>query len=157
MPSLVSQIEEGIRAALKAGRKDELSALRLIKTELSNRRVDLKLQSIADLDDLTVVEVLRSMVKKRKNAIELFEQGGRRDLADRERFEITVIESLLPKEISEEELCALARQVIAEVKAQGPRDMGKVMGALKGRPGVNPATASRLVKELLSARASPSL
>jgi hypothetical protein len=151
VPNLASQVEEGIRAALKAGRKEELSALRLIKAELSNRRVELKAQSVTDLDDPTVVEVLRSMIKKREKAIELFEQGGRRDLADKERSEIAVIQTLLPKEISEDELRALASQVIAEVGAQGPRDMGKVMSALKGRPGVNPAAASRVVKEMLSA------
>ena len=151
MLGLAHQVEEGIRAALKAGRTEELSALRLIKAELSYRRVELKVQNVADLDDPTVVEVLRSMIKKREKAIELFEQGARRDLADKERVEIKIIQTLLPKEIPEEELRALARQVIDELGAQGPRDMGKVMGALKGQPGVNPAAASRVVKELLAA------
>jgi hypothetical protein len=150
MGTLARQVETGIRTALKAGRAEELSALRLIKTELSSKRVELKVADVADLTDEVVVEVLRGMVKKREKAIELFEQGGRVDLADRDRREIAVIQTLLPRELSDDELRALAREAIASVGAQGMRDMGKVMAALKARPGVNPAAASRIVKELLS-------
>jgi uncharacterized protein YqeY len=148
--ALAREIEERLRAALKAGRAAELSALRLVKTELSNKRVELKIADIGDLEDETVLEVIRGMVKKREKAIELFEQGGRKDLADKDRVEIAILQTLLPQELSGEALRALVQEVISEVGAQGPRDMGKVMGALKGRPGVNPGAASKIVKELLS-------
>jgi hypothetical protein len=111
--------------------------------------VEIKVAEVTDLADDVVLEVLRSMVKKREKAIELFEQGGRKDLADKDRGEIAVIQALLPKELGEEELRALVGRVIAEVGAQGPRDMGKVMGALKGRPGVSPGAASKIVREML--------
>lgn len=152
MGDLARAIDERIRTAMKAGRAAELSTLRLIKTELSGRRVELKVADVTDLDDAVVIETLRGMVKKREKAIELFEQGGRKDLADKDRAEIAFIQGLLPQELGEEALRALCAEVISAVGAQGPRDMGKVMAALKGRPGVNPAAASRIVKELLAAK-----
>jgi uncharacterized protein YqeY len=150
MGTLAREIEQRIRGAMKAGQAAELSTLRLIKTELSAKRVELKVADVAALEDDVVLAVLRGMVKKRENAIELFEQGGRKDLADKDRAEIAFLQSFLPQELSEDELRALAREVIAEVGAQGPREMGKVMAALKGRPGVNAGAASRIVKELLT-------
>jgi len=150
MVGLAKDIDDRIRAALKGGRASELSTLRLIKTELSTRRVELKLKDVTDLDDESVLEIMRGMVKKREKAIELFEQGNRKDLADKEREEISQIQELLPKELGEDALKALITQVIGELGAAGPRDMGKVMAALKGRPGVNGGVASKLVKDLLN-------
>lgn len=135
---------------MKASRAAELSTLRLIKTELSTRRVELKVADVTDLDDETVLEILRSMVKKREKAIELFEQGNRKDLADKERAEIVLLQELLPKELDEAALRTLIAATIAEVGATTPKDMGKVMAALKAHAGVNPQAASKLVKDLLS-------
>lgn len=149
MGELVQRLDARIREALKAGRAEELGALRLVKAELSTRRVELKVAEVTALSDEVVVEVLRSMVKKREKAIELFEQGGREDLARKERGEIEVITGFLPAELSEEELRAAVDAAIAEVGATSIRDMGKVMALLKSRPGVNPAQASKLVKERL--------
>lgn len=149
MGALALDIDERIKAALRAGRALELSTLRLIKTELAQKRVELKIATVGELPDDLVLDTMRSMVKKREKAIELFVQGGREDLADKERAEIVVLEGLLPKALDEAALRALVAATIAEVGAAGPRDMGKVMAALKGKEGVNPAIASKLVKELL--------
>jgi hypothetical protein len=150
MGARAKDIDERIKAALKAGRAEELSTLRLAKAELSNKRVELKVPNTSDLDDDVVLDILRSMVKKREKAIELFEQGGRKDLADKERSEIGILQGLLPQELTGEALRSLVAAVIGEVGATTPRDMGKVMAALKGRPGVNASLASPIVKELLS-------
>ena len=150
MGALALDIDVRIRSALKGGRAVELSTLRLLKTELSQKRVEEKLASTADLSDNVVLDTMRGMVKKREKAIELFVQGQRPDLADIERAEIVVLEELLPKDLTDDELRGLVARTIQEVGAAGPRDMGKVMAALKGKEGVNPALASKLVKELLS-------
>src|SRR5687767_2264781 len=112
MGALAKDIEDRIRAAMRGSRASELQTLRFIKTEMSTRRVELKLKDVTDLDDDTVLEIMRGMVKKREKAIELFEQGDRKDLADKEREEIAHIQALLPKELSEEELKTLITQVI---------------------------------------------
>ena len=150
MGALAKDIEDRIRAALKASRASELQTLRFIKTELSMKRVELKVADITLLEDDVVLDIMRGMVKKREKAIELFEQGGRKDLADKEREEIAHLQALLPKELTEDDLRALISQLITETGAAGPRDMGKVMAAMKGRPGVNSGVASKLVKDLLS-------
>ena len=150
MGALAKDIEDRIRAALKASRASELQTLRFIKTELSMKRVELKVADITLLEDDVVLDIMRGMVKKREKAIELFEQGGRKDLADKEREEIAHLQALLPTELTEDDLRALISQLITETGAAGPRDMGKVMAAMKGRPGVNSGVASKLVKDLLS-------
>ena len=150
MGALAKDIEDRIRAALKASRASELQTLRFIKTELSMKRVELKVADITLLEDDVVLDIMRGMVKKREKAIELFEQGGRKDLADKEREEIAHLQALRPTELTEDDLRALISQLITETGAAGPRDMGKVMAAMKGRPGVNSGVASKLVKDLLS-------
>jgi len=103
-------------------------------------------------DDALVVEVLQKMVKQRRESITLYEQGGREELAAIERGELAVIEEFLPARLSEDQVKAVIAAIIAETGATGPKDMGKVIGALKARHGteVDMSVASGLVKAALA-------
>ena len=118
-------------AAMKAGEKDRLAAVRLILAKLKDRDIELRTQSAPADDDAVVVEVLQKMVKQRRESIALYEQGGRQELADVEKGELVVIESFLPAQMSEDEVKAAIAAIIAETGAEGMKDMGKVVGALK--------------------------
>ena len=141
------KISQDIKAAMKSKDTLRLSTLRMMLAELVNKE---KEKGIPVTPEQTI-QVLQTMVRKRKDAIEQFRSGGRADLADKEALEITVIESYLPEQLSEDAVRREALAVIAELGAQGPKDMGKVMGVLTkklaGR--ATGAVVSRIVKEEL--------
>ena len=127
--SLKNSITEDMKSALKAGAKDRLKVLRLILAAIKQVEVDTR----ATLDDAAVLGVLEKMVKQRKDSVEQFTKGGRDDLAAIELAEIEVIETYLPEKMDDAELDALIDEVIAATGAETIRDMGKVMGAIKGK------------------------
>jgi len=139
-------------AAMKAGEKDRLAAVRLILAKLKDRDIELRTAASVPDDDTIVVEVLQKMGKQRRESIGMFEQGGRMELADKERAELVVIESFLPKQLSEAETTAAIEAIKAEVGASSVKDMGKVMALLKERHGavLDMSKASGLVKAALS-------
>jgi uncharacterized protein YqeY len=112
--------------ATKAKDKTRLSALRMLKSGLHNREIDLK----RELDEGEFLQLLSSMVKQRRDSIEQFAKGGRADLVEKEEAELKVIEEFLPAQLSEAELDASIAEAIREVGAAGVRDMGKVMKIL---------------------------
>jgi uncharacterized protein YqeY len=112
--------------AAKAKDKTRLSALRMLKSGLHNREIDLK----RELDEGEFLQLLSSMVKQRRDSIEQFAKGGRADLVEKEEAELKVIEEFLPAQLSEAELDASIAEAIREVGAAGVRDMGKVMKIL---------------------------
>jgi uncharacterized protein YqeY len=112
--------------AAKAKDKIRLSALRMLKSGLHNREIDLK----RELGEAEFLQLLSSMVKQRKDSIEQFAKGGRADLVEKEEAELKVIEEFLPAQLSEAELDATISEAIREVGAEGIRDMGKVMKVL---------------------------
>jgi uncharacterized protein YqeY len=116
--------EETIQAA-KSQDKLRLSALRMLKSGLHNREIELK----RELNEAEFLQLLSSMVKQRKDSIEQFAQGGRPDLVAKEEAELKVIEAFLPAQLTEAELDAAIEAAIRETGAAGPRDMGKVMKA----------------------------
>lgn len=132
---------------MKSKDSARLSALRMILAELVNKE---KEKGIPVTDE-QAVQVLQSMVRKRRDAIEQFRAAGRDDLADKEAAEIAVIETYLPAQLSEEEVRAQVRNAIVELHAQGPKDMGKLMGMLTkklaGR--VSGSVLSAIVKDEL--------
>jgi len=144
---IVKRIEEDQRAALKAREKERLSALRLLSSELKNRRIELQ----RDLTDEDAIEILSKALKQRQEAAEQFTRGNRPELAARESAEAEVIREYLPEPVSGEELDGLIDAAIAEVGATSMRDMGAVMGRLmplvKGR--ADGAAVSARVKERL--------
>jgi uncharacterized protein len=139
--------QEMIRAA-KAKDKIRLSALRMLKSGLHNREIDLK----RELGESEFLQLLASMVKQRRESIDQFEKGGRSDLVDNEKAELKVIEEFLPSQLSEADLDAMIAGAIREVGATGIRDMGKVMKALM--PKVTGRADGKMVGDKVKARLS---
>ena len=146
--SLDEKLGEDLKTSMKAGDTLKLGVLRLLKTRVKEASVE-KRDSLSDDE---IYRIIMSEAKKRREAIELFEQGGRGDLAVREKQEIEILEAYLPPKLTDEELKALVAEAITEVEAKDPRDMGKVMKVLM--PKVNGrsdgSTVSKLVKDLLA-------
>jgi uncharacterized protein YqeY len=135
-------------AALKAQDKPRVSALRLISAALQQADIAAK----APIPDQDIPTLLQKMIKQRRESLDIYEKAGRKEQAAQEAGEITVIEEFLPKQMSQAETKEAIAAAIAETGAAGPKDMGKVMGALKGRYAgrMDFGKASGLVKELLS-------
>ncbi|MBI4389373.1 MAG: GatB/YqeY domain-containing protein [Nitrospinae bacterium] len=115
-----------IKGAMKAQDSLRLSTLRLLSAEIKNKEIDLR----RELNDEEVLTQLTSQIKKRKEAIGLFEKGGRDDLIEKERREQAILESYLPAQASEEELRSRIAEVVESTGAQGLKDLGKVMKVL---------------------------
>ncbi len=146
--TLSEKLGEDLKAAMKGQDEPRVRVLRLLKTRV-------KEASVAKRDELTddeVIKVVISETKKRKEAIELFEQGGRGDLASREKEEMDILQTYMPPQLTEDEVRTLAQEAVEEVGALDPRDMGKVMKVLMPRiVGRSEGSfASRTVKELLA-------
>ena len=139
-------------AAMKAGEKDRLAAVRLILAKLKDRDIELRTSANVPDDDAVVVEVLQKMVKQRRESVALYEQGGRQELADVEKAELAVIETFLPAQMDEAATTAAIEAIKAEVGASSVNDMGRVMAVLKERHGthLDMSRASALVKAALS-------
>jgi uncharacterized protein YqeY len=148
-------IRDGIKAAqieaMKSGDKGRLAAVRLILAKIMDRDIELRTASQVPEDDALVVEVLQKMVKQRRESISMYEAGGRAELAAQEQAEVDVIESFLPKQLSEDETRAAIEAIKAELGAGSVKDMGRVMATLKERHGtvLDMSKASGLVKAAL--------
>ena len=149
-------IRDDIKAALvssmKAGDKQRTGAIRLVQSALKNRDIELRGSENLPDDDVTVTEVLQKMIKQRRESIELYEKGGRPELANAEKAEVAVIEQFLPRQMSEAETNDAIDAIVAETGAGSLKDMGRVMAALKERHGtqIDMGKASGLVKARLS-------
>jgi hypothetical protein len=141
-----------MKAAMKAGDKTRVGALRLVMAALKDREIEARGAGkiVSRADELAL---LTKMVKTRQESLAIYQQAGREDLATQESAEIAVIGEFLPKQMSEDEVTAAAKAAIAGTSATGLRDMGKVVNALKERyPGqMDFAKASAIVKALLTA------
>jgi len=127
--TLKERITEDMKAAMRASEKERLSAIRLVQAAIKQREVDERIT----LDDTQVLVVLEKMVKQRKESIAQFEQGGRKDLADKERREIELLQAYLPAQLSDSELDVLIREAVAATGAASIKDMGKVMSVVKSK------------------------
>ena len=137
--------------AMKAGDKPRLSAVRLILAKLKDNDIELRTASSVPDDDVLVTDVLQKMAKQRRESITMFEQGGRQELADIEKAELAVIELFMPTQMGEDETRAAIAAIIAELGAEGMKDMGRVVAELKVRHGgqLDMGKASGLVKAAL--------
>ena len=137
-------IKEALVTAMKAKESERVAALRLIQAAIKNRDIEARTGNAPADDDVLVAEVLGKMAKQRRESIEMFEAGGRTELA--------VIESFLPKQMDEAEATTAIRAIIAETGAAGPKDMGRVMALVKERLAgqLDMSRASALVKAALS-------
>ena len=127
--SLIEKIKQDLKEALKKGEKERLSALRMILSNAKNKEIEKK----GSLDDQEVVRVIQGLVRQSKDALEQFKKGNREDLAAKEEKFVSICQAYLPKQLSEEELDSLIRDVIEEVGAISPKDMGKVMKNVMAR------------------------
>ncbi len=131
-------LREQVNAALKQAMKDKagarLSTLRLINAAIKDQDIAARGGDNAEgVDDAAILAILGKMVKQRQESVRAYEEGGRLDLAEREREEIAVITEFLPKQLSDDEVNAAVDSAIAETGASSIRDMGRIMGALKGK------------------------
>lgn len=131
--TLKAQITEDMKTAMRAKDAPRLSAIRLLLSAMKQREVDER----KELADAEIVAIIDKMLKQRRDSITQFENGGRQDLADAEKFEVTVLTAYMPQALSEAEVEAAVAKAIAESGAKSPADMGKVMALLK------PALAGR--------------
>jgi hypothetical protein len=160
---LKEKLQKELNEALKSGDQLKRSVLGMLMTAIKNRELAKRQQlskavtEIAELEkqsqatDDEVLEAAASETKKRREAIEQFEAGGREDLAQKEKSEMDILAAYLPEQASEEEIRAEVQKTIADLNAQGPKDMGKIIGAamakLKGK--ADGGTVSKIAKELL--------
>jgi uncharacterized protein len=147
--TLKQQIDNDIKKAMLAKNKEELEALRAIKSLILLAETDKS--SAGDISADVENKLLQKAVKQRKESADIFQQQGRQELADKENFQLEVISRYLPKQLSEEEVVTALKNIIQQVGAKGPQDMGKVMGAatkaLSGQ--ADGKLISELVKKLL--------
>jgi len=129
VPSLKERITDDMKAAMRSGDKERLGVIRMITAAIKQREVDERIT----LDDAQVLTVLEKMVKQRKESVVQFQAGNRADLVDRENAEIALLQGYLPKQLSESELDTVIGEAIAAVGATTIKDMGKVMGIIKGK------------------------
>lgn len=120
------KLDEDMITAAKAKDKIRLSAVRMLKTSLHNKEIDL----IRPLNESEILQVLSSMIKQRKDSIEQFAKGGRTDLVEKEEAELKVLQEFMPAQMSEEDVDAIIKKTIEEVEAVSVKDMGKVMKIL---------------------------
>ena len=121
--SLIEKIQQDITTAMKARAEVRLSTLRMVKAALMNR----KIEKMAELDEKEAQQVLSTLIKQRKDSIEQFTKGGRKEMADKEAAEIVLIETYLPKAASQADIEAGVRAVIAAMGSPTMKDMGTVM------------------------------
>lgn len=145
-------IQAATVTAMKAKDKERTAALRLIGAKIKDRDIELRTSDKKPEDDELVTDVLMKMAKQRRESIEMYEGGGRQELADKEKAELAVIEEFLPQQMSEDETRAAIATIKGEIGAEGMKDMGRLMGELKARHGasLDMSKASGLVKEALS-------
>ena len=148
MSAIVASVKSSIKDAMRAKDKPRLSTLRLASAEFKRVEVDERVE----VDDDRALAILDKMVKQRQNSIEQYEQADRHDLADTEKFEISVISEFLPEALSEDELAKIVADAVIQSGAASMQDMGKLMGVLKpqvqGRADM--AQVSQLVKAALN-------
>lgn len=125
-------INSAVKTAMKAKDSARLGTLRLINAAIKDRDIDARSDGNFDgVDDAEILSILAKMVKQRQESATVYEEGGRVELAERERSEIKVIEEFMPRQMDDAEIQKAVDRAVADVKAESIRDMGKVMGALK--------------------------
>lgn len=146
---LKDQLIEDMKTAMKGGDKDRLGVIRLVNAAIKQREVDERIQ----LDDAQVLSVFEKMLKQRRDSVTQFEAAGRNDLADKEKFEITVIQGYMPAQLSAAEVDTAITAAVAEVGATSAKDMGKVMSLVRAKVAgrTDMGKLSELVKAKLAA------
>jgi len=127
--SLKDRISEDMKSAMRAREADRLSAIRMLLAAIKQREVDERIV----LDDAQIAGVVEKLAKQRRDSITQFEAGGRNDLAEREKFELSILLAYLPEQAGADEIAALVEEAVASSGASGPQDMGKVMTLVRAK------------------------
>ncbi|OIR02431.1 yqey-like protein [mine drainage metagenome] len=125
--SLKAQISEDMKVAMRAKDSQRLGTIRLLQAAIKQREVDERIE----LDDSNVIAVIEKMLKQRRDSIAAYESANRNDLADVEKFEVTVLQTYLPQQLTEDEIKDILEKVVVDTAAAGIKDMSKVMAAIK--------------------------
>lgn len=150
---LREKINEMLKEAMKAKDQARVSTLRMINAGIKEKDIAARTETSREgISDDAVMQMMQTMVRQRRDSIAMYEKGGRADLVQKELDEIALIESFLPKQMSDDDLKAAALEIIKELGVSGQKEMGKVMGALKTRFAgqIDLGKASALVKGLLT-------
>lgn len=146
---MIAKLNSEIKEAMKAKNKERLTTLRSLLSEAKNIAIDDKRREASDED---LLKAVTKGIKQRKDSIEQYEEAGRTDLAEVEKFELSVLEEFQPEQMSEEEITTIVKEIIAAVGASSKADMGKVMGALmpKVKGKADGSLVSKIVNQQLS-------
>ena len=150
---LRDDLTASMKDAMRAKEKRKLSTVRLVLAAIKEKDIEMRGQDVGDRDDDAVItDILSKMVKQRNDSIKAYEEAGRCELAEREREEITIIQEFLPKQMDDAEIKAAAEAVVAEIGAEGLKDIGRCMAALKAKYAgqMDFAKASVTIKGMLS-------
>ena len=149
--SLQERLDNDLKDAMRAGDALRRTVIRYLRSEVHNEEIARK----RELDDEAVIAVLSRQAQQRRDSISMYAKGDRQDLVEREKSELAIVLEYMPPQMSHEEIAELVGQAVAEVQAQGPKDMGRVMGwimpRVKGR--VEGSQVSSMVSEVLGALA----
>ncbi len=145
---LKEKLQTDVKDALKAGNAEKRMVLGMVLAAIKNKEIEKR----DELNDDDMIAVIASEIKKRKDSVEQFEKGGRPELAAQESHEIEILMAYMPEQISEDEIKTEVEKAIKEIGASGPKDMGKVIGAVmaKVKGKADGTLVSKIVKELLS-------
>jgi hypothetical protein len=138
--TLKEQLNNAMKAAMKARDNLRLSAVRMVRAAITNREIDTR----TELDDQAVIDVISTLAKQRRESIRMYREGNRTELAEKEESELAILLEFLPAQLSVDEIEALVRQVILDLQAHGAKEMGRVMKA------VTPLTAGKAEGKLVS-------
>lgn len=130
---LRDDLQAAMKAAMKAKETRKLTTVRLILAAVKDRDISLRTSDAAPDDDAMILDILAKMVKQRRDSIVAYEEGGRCELAEQERTEIEIIEGFMPRQLTADEIKEAVAAAMEQTGAQGLKDMGKVMGALKAK------------------------
>ena len=145
---LFEKIQSDMYTAMKAGEKEKASTLRTVLAKLKDKQIDAR-EPLSEKDE---IKVLQTLVKQRKESIDLYQKGGRSELAEAESFELEIINTYLPEMMNEDDVRKLIEEIIEQTSAQSMADLGKVMPQImkQGKGLIDGKTAQRIVSELLS-------
>jgi uncharacterized protein YqeY len=147
--NLEERLVEEMKQAMKSNDKLKLSTIRMIRSALKNKEIDLRKK----LEEEESVKVIQAMMRKGEESVEQFETGGRMDLVEKEKSEIEIMKSFLPKPLSQEEILEIIDQSIQETQASSLKDMGKVMKSVM--PKIGGKADGKLINQLVKERLSP--
>ncbi len=146
---LDERLVEEMKQAMKSGDKLRLSTIRMIRSALQNKEIELRKK----LEDEDIVKVIQVMVRKGEESVEQFQAGGRIDLVEKEKRELETLKSFLPQPLSQEEILKIIDQSIQETQASSPKDIGKVMKSVM--PKIGGKADGKLINQLVKERLSP--